>query len=266
MGLFKKKPEGTAEKWLNKGRDFYLKGYFKEAFECFDKALSIDPSYEKALEKFLVYARLVELFKDQESAFIGEFPRETKTLSEKGVETVFKFLEPHKESILIFGDFSRMAQIMPELRRNPRDIDFRLDVDEEEAKRIAQDLMKKLRDIGEKVRINPEKPAIIESFKEGKWQRAVGIHHIGEQVDISGLPIREEQRMPTEAAIDTYAMIKTSIESAKKDPSKKEIVKEGEVLFEKWKSLWSDEIDFDEKIPKIKEYRTGKPLREPPPP
>lgn len=314
VSLFKKKSEKISEKWIKLGIQYNDAGKLEPgklpwAIACFDQALSINPGHEevkklrqttmehlikvgqttiepllkmpdKELAKKEIMATLLDLFKECEG-FIGEIPRETKTLSEKGVKTVLDFLKKYPGH-LIFGSFSVNMKVMPELRRIPRDIEFRLNVDEEEAKRIAQDLMKILRDIGEKVRINPGEPAVIESFKEGKWQRAVGIHHMGEPVDISGLPVTRFVNTPTEAAIDSYALIKTLIESAKKakyfsratggytvkvidgyrimDENQIQFAWEpsiinGEKLLERWKSLWSDEIDFEKMMPKHKKSK-----------
>lgn len=202
-------------------------------------------------EKRKICIKLQELFKDQESAFIeNRLPRKTKTLSENGVEEVIKFLKEKKDDVyVLFGSFPLMSQLMPQFRRIPGDIDIQLNAGEEKAKNFAEDLMKRLKIVGEDVRINPKKPAIIDSFKNGKWERAVDIHYYGEPPEDVLSPVaplwykgRKEHRLID--AMDYYAIQKTLIESAKKDPSKKEIVEEGEMLLEKWKELWSNEIDF----------------------
>jgi len=196
----------------------------------------------------------------------AELPKEIKTLSKKGVKEVVNFLHKNEDKIhMLYGSFPLMAQVLPEFRRIPGDIDIQLNVGEEGAKKLSLNLVKKLKEVGEKVRINPEKPVIIDSFKNGKWERAVDIHHAEEEPEdmlsplfpienLSNPPIScmRTREQALQDALDGYAANKTLIELAKKIPSRKADAKKAEKLLERYKELFVEDIDFDKmKIKKI---------------
>jgi tetratricopeptide (TPR) repeat protein len=122
------------ESWYNRGFVLRELGRYQEAIECFDKALSIDPSHirekilrqrttellrktpEKKLEEIAIRTKLMEVFVDDQkmihpisSVFKSDFSKGTKTLSEKGVKTILDFLKKYQFSVLFFGSFSIRA-------------------------------------------------------------------------------------------------------------------------------------------------------------
>lgn len=71
------------------------------------------------------------------------------------------------------------------------DLDMQLKVHDLQAQEKAQALLKQLKAVGEKVRISPENPTLIQSSKGGQWHNAVDLHSIeqpigGETANIEG--------------------------------------------------------------------------------
>lgn len=192
------------------------------------------------------------LMEGQQSAFIGDLPKKTKTLDEKCVEIVLGFLGENEANIdMLFGSFPAMAQVMPELQRIPGDIDIQLKVGREVALRITNELFAKLEKIDRTLRINPTKLTIIETNKNGEWERAVDIHYAGEPPEdilspLSPLEIGGKGREEFKAkdALDVYIVSKTLLESAKRDKTTKHDIKRWEGLIKRYVELWQDQIDF----------------------
>jgi len=211
---------------------------------------------DKIEERNKVVMMLGALMKGRQSAFVGAppLPMKTKTLDEECVRIVLRFLNVEKDGCVeeLFGSFATMAQVMPELRRIPGDIDIQLRVDKQEAIRIVKELFARLEKIDKTLRINPEKPAIIETNKNGKWERAVDIHYAGEPPEDSLSPLSpivfgDERRREYRAkdALDVYIISKTLLESAKKYNEDESIIGQWEKLLKRYVELWEDEVDFD---------------------
>jgi hypothetical protein len=192
----------------------------------------------------------------RESAFVGAPPllMKTKTLDEECVRIALRFLNVEKEGCVeqLFGSFATMLQAMPELRRIPGDIDVQLKVGKQEAILIVNELFARLEKIDKTLRINPDKPAIIETNKNGKWERAVDIHYAGEPPEdglspLSPIIFGDERRREYKAkdALDFYIISKTLLESAKKYDEDKSIIGRWGKLLKRYIELWEDEIDFD---------------------
>lgn len=235
----------------------------------FDSAKKVD----KIEERKHVTMMLGALGAGRQSAFVGAppLPMKTKTLDEECVRIVLQFLTVEKEGCveMFFGSFANMMQVMPELRRIPGDMDIQLGVGEQEAVIIVDELFAKLERIDKTLRIDPKKPTIIETNKNGRWERAVDIHYAGEPpedglspkapipffekvyaVGESGtirpleLPERTREQKLTDA-LDFYIMSKTSLESAKLYNESKSIIERWGSLLKRYVELWEDEIDFD---------------------
>jgi len=225
----------------------------------FDFAKKID----KIEERRKVGTMLAALVPGRQSAFVGvpPLPIRTKTLDEECVRIVFEFLFVEKKECVyeLFGSFASMLQAMPELRRIPGDIDIQLTVGKQEAILIVNELFTKLEKIDKTLRINPEKPTIIETNKNGKWERAVDIHYEGETPEdglsplaplpLAGLGFKFEKERTHEQklidALDFYITSKTLLESAKRYNEDKSIIEQWERLLKRYVELWEDEIDFD---------------------
>jgi len=212
---------------------------------------------DKIEERNKVVVMLAALVKGRQSAFVGVPPlpiMKTKTLDEECVRIALRFLNVEKAGCIemLFGSFATMLQAMPELRRIPGDIDVQLRVGKQEAILIVNELFARLEKIDKTLRINPEKPTIIETNKNGQWERAVDIHYAGEppeDVLSPGAPLsmrdigREEFK--AKDALDFYIISKTLLESAKKYEAKESLVRKWQKLLKRYVELWKDEIDFD---------------------
>ena len=219
---------------------------------------------------------LLALVLGQQSVSAGVSPlpmriMRTKTLDEECVETVLQFLGADKKGCveMFFGSFAIMMQTMPELRRIPGDIDVQLSVGKQEAELIISELFAKLERIDRTLRIDPKKPTIIETNKNGRWERAVDSHYAGElpedglspkapisffqkayKVGENGtirpleLSQRTGERNLTDA-LDCYIMSRTSLESAKLHDGDETVMGQWEALLKRYVELWGDEIDFD---------------------
>jgi hypothetical protein len=216
-------------------------------------------------EREEVIKMLGALMAGRQSAFVGAPPliMKTKTLDEECVTTVLRFFTVEKKGCvqMFFGSFTAMMQVMPKLRRIPGDIDIQLIVGKQEAIRIVGDLFAKLKRIDSTLRINPEKPTIIETNKNGRWERAVDFHYAGEPPEDVLSPLApipssfpsasipsqkrrtEEQRLID--ALDFYLISKTLLESAKMYNESKSIVEQWERLLRRYVELFEEEIDFD---------------------
>ena len=153
---------------------------------------------------------------------------------------------------MLFGSFPMIAQVMPELRRIPGDIDIQLLVGEQKAISLTNELIVELKNIDKTLRINPKKFTIIETNKNGDWERAVDIHYTGEPPEdvlspLAPLEIGGEGREEFKAkdALDSYIISKTLLESAKRDKSKKHDIKRWGDLIKRYMELWKDQIDFE---------------------
>lgn len=210
---------------------------------------------DKVEERNKVAMMLGELNMGRESAFVGvpPLPMKTKTLDEECVKIALSFLHVEKEECveMLFGSFAIVLQAMPELRRIPGDIDVQLRVGKQEAIRIVNELFARLEKIDKTLRINPDKPAIIETNKNGKWERAVDIHYFGEppedvlspgaRLSMGGIG-REEFK--AKDALDGYIISKTLLESAKRYNTDESIIGQWGKLLKRYVELWEDEIDF----------------------
>jgi hypothetical protein len=214
-----------------------------------------DENVDKTAERQKVANMMAALTMGRESAFVS-IPAimKTKTLDEKSVATVLGFIgENEKCGPMIFGSFGIMVQAMPELRRIPGDIDIQLrKVGKQEAIRFANELFARLEKIDKTLRINPDKPAIIETNKNGKWERAVDIHYAGEPPEdilspLAPLNFQKERTQEQKLidALDTYILSKTLLESAKKYNEDESIIGQWVKLLKRYVELWEDEIDFD---------------------
>jgi hypothetical protein len=210
----------------------------------------------KIEERKKITMMLTALHKDRQNAFVGvpPLPMKTKTLDEECVRIVLRFLNVEKKGCIevLFGSFSLMAQVMPELRRIPGDIDIQLRVGKQEAIRIVNELFARLEKLDKTLRINPEKPAIIETNKNGKWERAVDIHYMGEPPEdvlspLAPLNFKKErtQEQKLMDALDVYIVSKTLLESAKRYNADESIIGQWGKLLKRYVELWEDEIDFD---------------------
>jgi len=124
---------------------------------------------DKIQERNKVIIMLNKLNTGRESAFVGAPTlMKTKTLNEECVRIVLRFLNVEKAGCIekVFGSFSTMLQVMPELRRIPGDIDIQLRVGKQEAVHIVIELFAKLEKFDKTLRIHPEKPTIIETNKK----------------------------------------------------------------------------------------------------
>jgi len=235
----------------------------------FDSAKRVDKTEERRELAMMLSA----LGAGRESAFVGvpPLPMKTKTLNEECVRTVLQFLTVEKEGCveMFFGSFATMMQAMPELRRIPGDIDIQLSVGKQEAELIVSELFARLEKIDKTLRIDPKKPTIIETSKNGRWERAVDSHYAGEPPE-DGLspkapipffqkaytigeggtikPLELPERTREQKLIDTldcYIISKTSLESARLHNESKTIIEQWETLLKRYVELWEDEIDFD---------------------
>jgi hypothetical protein len=207
-------------------------------------------------EREEVVKMLGALMPGRQSAFTGAPPliMKTKTLDEECVKTVLHFLNVEKKGCvqMFFGSFADMMQVMPKLRRIPGDIDIQLIVGKQEAIRIVNELFAKLKRIDGTLRIDPEKPTIIETNKNGRWERAVDIHYAGEPPEDALSPLApipfekrrtEEQRLTD--SLDFYLISRTLLESVKIYNESKSIVEQWERLLKRYVELFEDEIDFN---------------------
>lgn len=212
-------------------------------------------------EKRRVVVELRALMEGRQSAFISAPPivMRTKTLDEECVEAALHFLNVEREGRveMFFGSFTTMMQVKPELRRIPGDIDVQLSVGEEEAKLIVGELYVKLQERDKTLRINPEKPTIIETNKNGKWERALDIHYAGEPPEDSLSPMAalggafqsfEKDRTYEQHlidALDIYIISRTLLESARLQGEGEATTEQWEKLLKRYVELHEDEIDFD---------------------
>ncbi len=183
-------------------------------------------------------------------------PTETQTLSKKGVKVVLDYLKANMGALMmLYGSFPLMSQLLPELKRTPKDIDIQLKVGRVEAEKFSNTLFIQLKNIGEPVRLNPKNPVLIESNKTGKWERAVDIHHLEEEPEDSlsplyplNLAVAAPSRGRAQAlidALDTYRIWKTCVELAKNNKQNVSKIKIAEELINEYKKCFSDVIDFD---------------------
>ncbi len=218
----------------------------------FDSAKKID----KIEERKNVTMMLGALGAGRQSAFVGAppLPMKTKTLDEECVGIVLQFLTVEKERCveMFFGSFANVMQTMPELRRIPGDIDIQLSVGKQEAILIVSELFAKLERIDKTLRIDPKKPTIIETNKNGRWERAVDIHYAEEPPEdvlspLAPIPFAKERTKEQKLTdtLDFYVMSKTFLESAKRYNEDKSIIERWENLLKRYVELWEDEIDFD---------------------
>jgi hypothetical protein len=209
---------------------------------------------DKLKERDKVVAMLMQLMEGRQSAFVNAPPpiMRTKTLDEKCLEIVLRFFIEEKQGCveMVFGSFSSMMQVMPELRRVPRDIDIQLSVGRQEAILIVSELFARLERIDKTLRVDPQKPTIIETNKNGRWERAVDIHYAGEPPEDAlsphGPPFEKErtkdQRLTD--ALDFYIFSKSCLVSAKMCNESNSIIERWESLLRRYVELCEDEIDF----------------------
>lgn len=117
-------------------------------------------------QRLTLGVQAAEELKYTQSKFIsGDLPKETKTLSEKGVITVLKFAS--EEKVKLFGSYPTQPQLPVGVRRTPGDIDLTLKGirDEETAIAKTKALATRLKVVGEDVRISKENPTLIETSK-----------------------------------------------------------------------------------------------------
>jgi len=116
-----------------------------------------------------------------------QFIKETKTLSEKGAAEVLKFAK--KEKADLYGSFGARQQMPTDLARTPADIDVQLQIGAEEAATKTQQLVKRLKQAGEKVRVSERSPTLIEAKTNGEWHHAVDIHSSEEVLADTSSPV-----------------------------------------------------------------------------
>jgi len=105
----------------------------------------------------------------------------TKTLSEKGVATVFEEAAKNKKLSKVYGSSTMKEQLAQDLRgwRELGDIDVQMKMSKSEAEKFAADLVKKLQKIEgqENIRISERRSTLIErKGTDGTWHHAVDIH------------------------------------------------------------------------------------------
>lgn len=214
---------------------------------------------DKIQERNKVIIMLNKLNTGRESAFVGAPTlMKTKTLNEECVRIVLRFLNVEKAGCIekVFGSFSTMLQVMPELRRIPGDIDIQLRVGKQEAVHIVIELFAKLEKFDKTLRIHPEKPTIIETNKNGKWERAVDICYAGElpedvlspfaPTDFNFITTHERTReQKLIDVLDSYIISKNLFESAKRFNTDKFTLILWNKLLKRFVELWEDEVDFN---------------------
>lgn len=217
--------------------------------------LSFFKKADKQEERERVAAMLRQLIERRQSAFISAPPlvMRTKTLDEQCVTIVLRFLSEEKDCVgMFFGSFAAMISTMPELRRLPGDIDVQLTTGKEETILIVRELHARLKEIDKTLRVDPNKPTIIETDKNGRWERAVDIHYAGEPPEdvlspLAPIPFGKqrtrEQRLTD--ALDFYTMSKTLLESAKIYNESRSVIERWEGLLRRYVELFEDEIDFE---------------------
>jgi hypothetical protein len=150
---------------------------------------------EEAIKSRLA-VELIQKSEYTKSLDISTFPKETKTLSSKGVDVVKNFIKKEKGSA--YGSFTAEAQLPAgELAKGRGvtagpvigDIDVQLKVSEIATQAKATKLVTQLQKIGEDVRISPENPTLIEKNIGGTYAHAVDIHSIESPLDQVKSPI-----------------------------------------------------------------------------
>ena len=198
--------------------------------------------------------QLVQMFSHQPSAFVSEFPKETKTLDKKCVGVVMGYLKNHDPDVqMIFGSFGAMAQLMPRLRTLPGDIDVQLTLGKNDAIAFTNKLFLELKKFDDSLRINTSNPLIIETNKNGSWERAVDFHASDEPPEDIMSPLaslsmgnKNREHFRAKDALGFYRSQMTLFESARKLKSKdQETLSRAERLIDRFEELWGDEIDFE---------------------
>ena len=148
-----------------------LKKFLPEEAERLSKAISIAEKTEKVK---------VKAFK--------KLTRNIKSLSPEGVEEVIRLAREKKGKV--FGSFPTESQLPG--ARTPGDIDLDLPLGEAETISETKELVKRLRSVGEDVRISKETPTLIEAkVAPGKYVHAVDIKSI-DAPSIAGTPTQEK--------------------------------------------------------------------------
>ncbi len=130
-------------------------------------------------------------------------PTETRTLSESGVSTFKEYALQNKDMLEeIGGSFATKPQVSKQFEyvkgnvgalRTPGDVDVYLKAMEPtQAQEFTNNLVATLNASGEIVRVSPEEPMYVESFREGDWRNAIQIHYKGE-------PVTEQSLAPSKA-------------------------------------------------------------------
>ncbi|MBV6343694.1 hypothetical protein, partial [Candidatus Magnetobacterium casense] len=85
---------------------------------------------------------------------------------------------------MVYGSSTMRPQLKEALRdwRQWHDIDIQTSMTATELDTYVANIMKELRKVGTKVRVNPEQPGTIEKFAGGKWEKITDIHTFEESV------------------------------------------------------------------------------------
>jgi hypothetical protein len=210
---------------------------------------------EREAKKLQIGQRFSKLGILNESYSSG-LPKNTRTLGEAGVKVVLDRLREKPCDYVLYGSFPLMANLLPAFRRTPGDIDIQLMTGKHHAEDFSKELLTRLKNIGEKVRLSPQNPVIIESFKTGKWERAVDIHHKEEApedilspLSSMNLPIgKSSGRTRVQSlvdALDFFRIMSSTVEQAKQNHLDERKIAEAQSLMAEWKDIFSEDIDFE---------------------
>jgi len=147
---------------------------------------------ENEFQKISDVRKILSVTQNIPSRYIDDIlPTRTNTLGKEGIDAFKRFALDNSDDIQkIYGSFAVKNQLDPSLgyrlsgtgitsTRLPGDIDMLISGSEENAENVIRRLYQALKDAGEKVRINPGKPTLIETYIDGKWVHAIDGHASG---------------------------------------------------------------------------------------
>jgi len=124
------------------------------------------------------YRAEVSLYK--QSAFLRQEQlfKGTKRLSERAVRSVFEITEKHKG--IVYGSSATRGYLDPSIQRSIHDIDIHFErMSKASMDKITKEYLAGLKASGEVAQISAQQPYSIETFKAGKWLKAVELKFTG---------------------------------------------------------------------------------------